>query len=627
MAQDTPHGDGENGRETGTTPSVEEAARTTDATTSAGERDGAGTSSGGNPWARPGEQTSADASGASSTNGTSGAETAGAVTSGAGASGTGTPGAAGPEPSTADARNGATSAGASSAGATWDGATSDGVTAAGAAADRGTDASAHPASPEAAYASPDQPGLGQAPQGSYGQGQYAQYPQNPYAQGQAGSYGGEAGYGAGQYGAGTGQYAAGSYGTAQYAAGQYPGGQYPSGQYPGGQYAQTPYATGGQPPYGPYPPGQAQPGWAGGPPPPSGRGRTGRLVAAGIALALVAGCVGGAIGAEVATSTGSGDGGVLSGPLPAADSDLPMTQIEQVAQKVLPSVVQLRVEGGALSRGEQGEGSGMVVSDDGLVLTNNHVVEPAASGGTLRAIFQDGRTTPMRIIGRDPQSDLAVVKADNLPGLTPIELGNSEGVRVGQQVTAFGSPLGLGGSVTTGIISALDRAVSVGGEGGAATGASSATVLSALQTDASINPGNSGGPLVDMQGRVVGINSAIATTGGAGGGSIGVGFSIPINQAKRVADQLRTGGRATHAVLGVEVTDDPQQTGARLRTVAPGGAAEKAGLKPGDLVVRLGDQRITTGTELQAAVRSQAPGSTVELQLADRTVPVVLGTD
>ncbi|MBW0101456.1 trypsin-like peptidase domain-containing protein [Pseudonocardia sp. KRD291] len=445
---------------------------------------------------------------------------------------------------------------------------------------------------------------GQYPQAqaTYGPGQYAQYPQNPYGPAAPGQYG-------------TGQYAPGQYG-----AGQHGAAQYPTGQYPQAPYAQAPYAAGGQPPYGTYPPGATQPGWAGGPPPPSRRGRGGRLVAAGIALALVAGGVGGAIGTEVATSTGSGDGGVLGGPLPEADSDLPLTPIEQVAQKVLPSVVQLRVEGGALSRGEQGEGSGMVVSGDGLVLTNNHVVEPAATGGTLRAIFQDGRTASMRIIGRDPQSDLAVVKADDLPGLRPIELGNSEGVRVGQQVTAIGSPLGLGGSVTTGIVSALNRAVSVGGE----SGPSSATVLSALQTDAAINPGNSGGPLVDMQGRVVGINSAIATTGG-GGGSIGVGFSIPINQAKRVADQLRTTGKATHAVLGVEVTDDPQQTGARLRTVAPGGAAATAGLKPNDLVVRLGDQRITTGTDLQAAVRSQAPGSTVEMQLADRTVQVVLG--
>jgi putative serine protease PepD len=315
---------------------------------------------------------------------------------------------------------------------------------------------------------------------------------------------------------------------------------------------------------------------------------------------------------------------VLSGPLPAIDPDVPTTPVEQVAQRVLPSVVQLRVEGGALARGQLGEGSGMVVSADGLVLTNNHVVEPGAGGGTLRAVFQDGRTSTVRIVGRDPETDIALVKADNVSGLTPVELGNSDGVRVGQQVTAFGSPLGLGGTVTTGIVSALDRAVSVGGdEGGAATPASS-TVLSAIQTDAAINPGNSGGPLVDMQGRVIGINSAIATAG-PGGGSIGVGFSIPVNQAKRIADQLRTTGRATHAVLGVEVTDDPQQTGARLRTVTPNGAAAKAGLKPGDLVVRFGDQQIATGTELQAAVRSEPPGAAVDVQLADRTVRVTLG--
>ncbi len=531
MPEETPHGDGGTGRETGTAPAADDTAHTPDARTSDAAGEGAGAPAGGasgNPWARPGS-----AGDPADTTGTS------------------------PD--------------------------DDDATAATRTAAPSTD-TAHvpgPYSPAPAAHDP------------YGQGRYAQYPQNPYGPGAYGPAG------------------APPYGADPYA---------------GAPYGQAPYPVGGQPPYA-HPPGQSPPGWPGGPPPPSRSGLTGRLVAAAIALALVAGCVGGAIGAEVATSAGSGDGGVLSDPLPAADSDLPMTQIERVAQKVLPSVVQLSVEGGALSRGEQGEGSGMVVSADGLVLTNNHVVEPAATGGTLRAVFQDGRTAPMRIIGRDPQSDLAVVKADNLAGLTPIELGNSEGVRVGQQVTAFGSPLGLGGSVTTGIVSALDRAVSVGGEGGATTGPGSATVLSALQTDAAINPGNSGGPLVDMQGRVVGINSAIATTGGAGGGSIGVGFSIPINQAKRVADQLRTGGRATHAVLGVEVTDDPQQAGARLRTVAPGGAAARAGLKPGDLVVRLGDQRITTGTDLQAAVRSQAPGSTVELQLADRAVPVVLGTD
>lgn len=357
------------------------------------------------------------------------------------------------------------------------------------------------------------------------------------------------------------------------------------------------------------------------PPPPRRSRRTIALVAGGLILALVAGAVGGAIGTDIARSSASG-GGVLAEPVPEVESDLPVTPVEAVAARVLPSVVQLNVEGGAGNSGGRGEGSGMVISEDGLILTNNHVVEPAAAGGTLRAVLQDGRVAVGSIVGQDPQSDVALVQVQ-LGGLTPVELGNSENVRVGQQVTAIGSPLGLGGSVTTGIVSALDRAVSVGGEAGNAS-----TVLNAIQTDAAINPGNSGGPLVDMEGRVVGINSAIATAG-PGGGSIGVGFSIPVNQARRIADQLRTGGPATHAVLGVEVSDDPQFGGAVVRTVTPGGAAERAGLQPNDVVVRLGDQRISAGTDLQAAVRSQPPGATVELQLrgpgGERTVPVTLG--
>ena len=381
-----------------------------------------------------------------------------------------------------------------------------------------------------------------------------------------------------------------------YGAPPYPG----TAQYP---------AAGAQQPY-------PHAGAVGAPPPRRSR-RTIALVAGGLVLALVAGAVGGAIGTDIARSSASG-GGVLAEPVPEVESDLPVTPVEAVAARVLPSVVQLTVEGGAGNTGDRGEGSGMVISEDGLILTNNHVVEPAASGGTLRAVLQDGRVAVGSIVGQDPQSDVALVRVQ-LAGLTPVELGNSDGVRVGQQVTAIGSPLGLGGSVTTGIVSALDRAVSVGGEAGNAS-----TVLNAIQTDAAINPGNSGGPLVDMEGRVVGINSAIATAG-PGGGSIGVGFSIPVNQARRVADQLRTGGPATHAVLGVEVTDDPQLGGALVRTVTPGGAAEAAGLRPNDVVVRLGDQRIATGTDLQAAVRSQPPGATVELQLRDRTVQVTLG--
>ncbi|WP_060713343.1 trypsin-like peptidase domain-containing protein [Pseudonocardia sp. HH130629-09] len=366
----------------------------------------------------------------------------------------------------------------------------------------------------------------------------------------------------------------------------------------------------------PAPGGPTPPPWAVGAPPasprPPGRGRRGVvLVAAGLLIALVAGALGGLVGARIA----GGSGGTA-----------PAGSIEAVAAKVLPAVVQIRVDGGAGNVGDRGEGSGMIVGSDGLILTNNHVVAPAAQGGTLRVVLQDGRSAIGSIVGQDPQSDIALVRTD-LPGLKTVELGDSDRVRVGQQVTAFGAPLGLGGSVTTGIVSAVDRAVGIPAESGA-PGASD-TVLNAIQTDAAINPGNSGGPLVDADGRVVGINSAIATAG-PGGGSIGVGFSIPINQARRIADQLRSGGKATHAVLGVTVGNDPQLRGAVIQEVTPDGAAAKAGLRLQEIVARLGDQRVTTGTDLQAAVRSQPPGSVVQLEVLDaggatRTVEVTLG--
>lgn len=377
------------------------------------------------------------------------------------------------------------------------------------------------------------------------------------------------------------------------------------------EFPAHPDATGAPAPGEPTPPP-----WAVGAPPapprPPGRGRRGVvLVAAGLLIALVAGALGGLVGARIA----GGSGGTA-----------PAGSIEAVAEKVLPAVVQIRVDGGAGNVGDRGEGSGMIVGSDGLILTNNHVVAPAAQGGTLRVVLQDGRSAIGSIVGQDPQSDIALVRTD-LPGLNTVELGDSDRVRVGQQVTAFGSPLGLGGSVTTGIVSAVDRAVGIPAESGA-PGASD-TVLNAIQTDAAINPGNSGGPLVDADGRVVGINSAIATAG-PGGGSIGVGFSIPINQARRIADQLRSGGKATHAVLGVTVGNDPQLRGAVIQEVTPDGAAAKAGLRLQEIVARLGDQRVTTGTDLQAAVRSQPPGSVVQLEVLDaggatRTVEVTLG--
>ena len=409
----------------------------------------------------------------------------------------------------------------------------------------------------------------------------------------------------------------------QPAAGQYQPGQYqPEAGFgrPGYPQDYGPPAFGhqayGQPGYGAGPPTAALPA-AGGSRPRGGRG-LGTIAAVGLVAALLGGGVGGYVGYESARAAGTGSStGVLAEPLPPADPNAtPLSPVEAVAARVLPSVVQLQVQGVRAA----GEGSGIVLSADGLLLTNNHVVEAAANGGRVVALFQDGTSAPAQIVGRDPSSDLAVLRAQGVSGLTPVTLGNSDSLRVGQQVVAFGAPLGLGGTVTTGIISALNRAVSVGQE----SGASEATVLSAVQTDAAINPGNSGGPLVDMQGALIGITSAIATTG-AQGGSIGVGFAIPINQAKRVAEELERTGRATRAVLGVALTaGDQTSTGATIGQVTPGGPAEQAGLRAGEVVTRVDDRLVTNGNELVAAIRDHAPGDRVTLTVDGRQVQVAL---
>jgi putative serine protease PepD len=343
-------------------------------------------------------------------------------------------------------------------------------------------------------------------------------------------------------------------------------------------------------------------------------------------VALVAALLGGLLGGFVGYQASRGVRGL--GVLPGvSSSEAPETEVEAVSQRVLPSVVQLRVRSGDRS----GAWSGMVLTPDGLLLTNNHVIENAAGGaGEITALFQDGRSSPVQIIGRDPESDIAVVKAANASGLTPIEMGNSDAVRVGQQVVAVGSPLGLGGTVTAGIVSALDRAVSVGSD----KPGDSSPVLNAIQTDAAINPGNSGGPLVDIEGRLIGINSAIASVGGGPNdesGSVGLGFAIPINQAKRIADELQRTGQATKAVLGVNVISGSRLAplnnppGAKLINVAPGGPGDKAGLKAGDVITKVNARTITYGDELVAAIRSHAPGETVTLTISDgRSTTAVL---
>jgi putative serine protease PepD len=313
---------------------------------------------------------------------------------------------------------------------------------------------------------------------------------------------------------------------------------------------------------------------------------------------------------------------------PAASA--PAGSVEEVAAKVMPSVVKLQIDTGSSS----GEGSGIVLTSDGLILTNNHVVSEAASGygrGARATVsFSNGQTVPFEVVGTDPAGDIAVVRAQGVSGLTPITIGSSADVQVGQNVVAIGSPLGLQGTVTTGIVSALHRPVSAGG-------GEQPTVLDAIQTDAAINPGNSGGALVNMNGELIGVNSAIATLGGGGGqsggapnGSIGLGFAIPSDQARRIAQELISNGTASHGSLGVQLSSDAGGPGAAIARVVAGGPAAEAGLPDGVVVTKLDDRVIDGPEALIAAVRSKAPGDTVTLSYVDRsgadqTAEVTLG--
>ncbi|BDX30483.1 peptidase S1 [Mycobacterium antarcticum] len=369
------------------------------------------------------------------------------------------------------------------------------------------------------------------------------------------------------------------------------------------------------------------------PPPvaPQKRSRAGRLTVGALAIAVVSAGIGGGVATLVEPgrpALSSSLGGATPSE-PAAS--LPAGSVEQVAAKVVPSVVKLETDMGRQSE----EGSGIILSNDGLILTNNHVVA-AANGGPgapagvqTKVTFANGATTTFKVVGTDPSSDIAVVQAAGATGLTPITLGSSGNLRVGQDVVAIGSPLGLEGTVTTGIVSALNRPVAAGGDA-----QNQNTVLDAIQTDAAINPGNSGGALVNMNGELVGVNSAIATLGGDSGqsqsGSIGLGFAIPVDQAKRIADELIQGGTASHASLGVQVGNDAGVDGAKIVDVTADGAAASAGLPSGVVVTKVDDRVIGSADALVAAVRSRAPGEKVTLTYLDtsgkpQTVDVTLG--
>lgn len=362
------------------------------------------------------------------------------------------------------------------------------------------------------------------------------------------------------------------------------------------------------------------------PVPAKKRSRAG-LVAGALTVAVVSAGIGGGVATLVHDDHPRlGTQGLGAAPtVPAAA--LPPGSVEQVAAKVVPSVVKLETDLGRASE----EGSGIILTADGLILTNNHVVQaakpgepgpvtapgaPAPTGAQTKVTFSDGTTKSFSVVGTDPSSDIAVVRAQDVSGLTPISLGSSANLRVGQDVVAIGSPLGLEGTVTTGIISALNRPVAAGGDT-----RNQNTVLDAIQTDAAINPGNSGGALVNMNGELVGINSAIATMGGdspqAQSGSIGLGFAIPVDQAKRIADELIQNGTASHASLGVQVANDKTSDGAKIVEVTNGGAAAAAGLPSGVVVTKVDDRVIGSADALVAAVRSKAPGDKVTLTYLD----------
>jgi putative serine protease PepD len=312
-------------------------------------------------------------------------------------------------------------------------------------------------------------------------------------------------------------------------------------------------------------------------------------------------------------------------PVPVVSPSV--SPVERVAAKVLPSVVTLQTDPGSGSE----LGSGIILSADGLIMTNNHVVAGVVGGPHESASavvrFHDGRTASFNVVAADPRSDIAVVRAQGISGLIPISFGSSADVRVGQPAVALGSPLGLSDTVTTGIISALDRPVFTATD-------QQVAAYDAIQTDAALNPGNSGGALVDMNGKLIGMNSAAPGSLGISGpgGSIGIGFAIPVDHAERIARELIATGRASHAWLGAQVSNETTCHGARIIGVTGGSPAASGGLSTGAVVTRIDDHPVESSAALVAAVQSMAPGARATLAFIDpsgehRTVQVTLGDD
>ncbi|GAA2379053.1 trypsin-like peptidase domain-containing protein [Dactylosporangium salmoneum] len=366
----------------------------------------------------------------------------------------------------------------------------------------------------------------------------------------------------------------------------------------------------GHPGYPPPPghPGYPQHGYAGQPKPPGRGGRAALIAVCAVVLAVGSALGGGLVATQLADGKQAASPSVVTrDPAPNLDR----SSVGGVAEAVLPSVVDI-------STGEA-EGSGVIMTADGQIVTNNHVVQGAQK---LVVTFSSGKTASATVVGTDPAGDIAVIKVQGVSGLTPAKFGDSDALRVGDTVLAVGSPLGLQGSVTAGIVSALHRTIE-GEQGGK-------SIADAIQTDAAINPGNSGGALVNLKGEVVGINTAIATAGSSQSGeagNIGLGFAISANRARAAADQLAKGGKVSHPYLGVQLTDG--DNGALIGGVVSGGPADKAGLRTGDTVTKFGTATVTDATSLINAVQGAKAGDKVPVTVnrngAPQTVTVTLG--
>ena len=373
-------------------------------------------------------------------------------------------------------------------------------------------------------------------------------------------------------------------------------------------------------PYPMSPSGGPRPTPPGGPARPRRSGRSG-IVATVVATSLLVGGAAGVAGAAAWNEWGTNGSGSSASPTARTTSQVVSTpakpaaegSVEQVAQEVLPSVVKIDVAGPQ----EAGSGSGIILSSDGQILTNNHVVAIAGDSGSISVSFNDGSSAKAKILGTDPLTDTAVIQAEDVSGLTPATIGKSSDLAVGQGVVAIGSPFGLESTVTSGIVSALNRPVDVGADGQGNT-----TAYPAIQTDAAINPGNSGGPLVDLNGHVVGIDASIQTTSSSStdqGGSIGLGFAIPIDEVMPIVDQMANGETPTHARLGISVSDVASNSntdlveGAQVREVSNGSTADDAGLQTGDVITKVDDHQVTGADSLVATIRSYRPGDEVTI--------------